>query len=255
MARQPKGAKPGATNAAAQRGGKSDKAGGESVGRMERLRQIRTAFQITRQRDKRLVPYMLVTFVVVTGLIELAGFLVGHVLLYIVPAVLIGALSAMMIFGRRAQRAAYTQVEGQPGAAAWVLQNMRGDWRTTPSVAGNAQLDTVHRVLGKPGVILIAEGSPHRVRSLLAQEKRRVARVAGDTPIYDIVVGDEADQVPLKRLSSYLVKLPRNINTKQIGALETRLQALGGGKAAGLPKGPVPQRAQRNLNERSIRRR
>lgn len=255
MARQPKGAKPDSTSGDGNRGGKSGKAGGESVGRMERLRQIRTAFSITRKRDKRLVPYMLVTFVVVAGLIELAGFLVHHTLLYIVPAVLIGALSAMMIFGRRAQRAAYTQVEGQPGAAAWVLQSMRGDWRTTPSVAGNAQLDTVHRVIGKPGVVLIAEGSPQRVRSLLAQEKRRVARVAGDTPIYDIIVGDEAEQVPLKRLSSYLVKLPRNINQKQIGALEKRLQALGGGKAAGMPKGPVPPRAQRNINERSIRRR
>ena len=113
-----------------------------------------------------------------------------------------GALAALIIFGRRAQGSAYRQVEGQPGAAAWVLEGMRGDWRVTSGVAGTAQMDAVHRVLGRPGVILVAEGVPSRVRGLLAQEKKKVARIVGDTPIYDIVVGDGEGQVPLRKLSS-----------------------------------------------------
>jgi hypothetical protein len=40
---------------------------------------------------------------------------------------------------------------------------MRGDWRVTPAVGFTREQDLVHRVLGKPGVILVAEGArkPH----------------------------------------------------------------------------------------------
>src|SRR5699024_10362051 len=110
----------------------------------------------------------------------------GAPYLFIPIAVMLGVLAALIVFGRRAQASAYHQVEGQPGAAAWVLDGMRGDWRVTAGVAGTPQFDAVHRVLGRPGIVLVGEGSPTRVRSMLAQEKKKVARVVGDTPIYDI---------------------------------------------------------------------
>lgn len=223
-------------------------------GRGVKLQQIKTAFTITRSRDKLLPLYMLAAFVVGAGVMELIGVLIGHPLIMILPALLVGLMATMLIFGRRAQKAAFSQVEGQPGAAAWVLQGMRGDWRVTQAVAGTASLDVVHRVLGKPGIVLIGEGNPHRVRGLLAQEKKRTARVAGDVPIYDIVIGDGDDQLPVRKLSAHLLKLPRNLTPKQVTAMSNRLKALGGTRA-GQPKGPVPQKAMRNINERSIRRR
>ena len=94
---------------------------------------------------------------------------------------------------------------------------MRGQWRVTPGVAGTTHLDAVHRVIGRPGVILVAEGAPHRVKSLLAQEKKRTARVVGTTPIYDIVVGNEEGQIPLGKLQRHLMKLPRNITVSADG--------------------------------------
>jgi hypothetical protein len=227
---------------------------GKKASRGEKLKQIATAYKITKERDPRLPLYLLLAFVVAGGIIELLGVLSGHVFISLVPAVLIGVMGAMIIFGRRAQKAAFTQVEGQPGAAAWVIQGMRGDWRKELTVAANAQLDTVHRLIGKPGIVLIGEGAPHRVRTLIAQEKKRTARIAGETPIYDIIAGDEEGQVPLKKLSQYLVKLPRNIDSKQMTSLEGRLQALSGPRKA-LPKGPLPAKAQRTINERTIRRR
>ena len=51
-------------------------------------------------------------------------------------------------------------------------------------------MDVVHRAVGKPGVVLVGEGSPNRLPSLLAAEKKRVSRVAFDVPIYDLQVGD-----------------------------------------------------------------
>ena len=100
----------------------------------------------------------------------------------------------------------------------------------------------------------MAEGAPHRVKSLLAQEKKRTARVAGTMPIYDIVVGNDEGQVPLDKLQRHLAKLPRNINSKQMDTIEARLAALGS-RAAALPKGPLPQGAKMRSVQRTVRRR
>lgn len=198
-----------------------------------------------------LVVGFVLTFAVIFTPLTLFG---GWIPVNAVVALLAGLVTVMVIFGRRAQKAAFTEAEGQPGAAAWVIQGLRGNWRTTPGAAANTQLDAVHRVLGRPGVILVGEGVPHRVRSLLAQEKRRVARVAGDVPIYDIVVGEDENEVSLRRLSRYFVKLPRNLSPAQVDALEKRMNALGGTRT-GMPKGPMPKGARLPGTERTIRRR
>ena len=134
-------------------------------------------------------------------------------------------------------------------------QQLKGDWRLTQGVQVTSQLDAVHRVLGRAGVVLVGEGNPSRVRSLLAQEKKRVARIAGDTPIYDVMLGDDEGQVPIRKLNQHMVKLPRNLDQRQVNALEKRLAALGGAKAAPLPKGPMPRQARMPGMELTLRRR
>jgi len=191
---------------------------------------------------------------VVAGAVFGAGALFGIQWLLLPIGIALGVLVAVIIFGRRVQRNVYGKAEGQPGAAAWVLENLRGRWRVTPSVAGNTQLDVVHRVVGRPGVVLVAEGAPHRLKPLLAQEKKRVARVVGDTPIYDIIVGNEDDQTPLRRLQHRIMRLPNNLKPAQIDVIEKRLAALAS-RGAALPKGPMPQGAKMRSVQRTIRRR
>ncbi|HET6857308.1 MAG TPA: DUF4191 domain-containing protein [Streptomyces sp.] len=249
-----KAAKPGK----AATGGKADKGGEPKVGRFKKfgnnLRMIKQAYSLTRKNDPKLPWIMLIWFVGVAGVIELVGILFNSPFLFLPLAIISGGLAAMFIFGRRAQGSAYRQVEGQPGAAAWVLDGMRGDWRVTSGVAGTTQLDAVHRVLGRPGVILVAEGSPARVRSLLAQEKKKVARVVGDTPIYDIVVGDDEGQIPLRKLSRHVMKLPRNLTPAELNALGKRMSALGGARMP-VPGGPLPGGKQMSVSQRQVRRR
>ena len=98
----------------------------------------------------------LVPFVLLTSL----GLLVGGFLLapFILFGLLLGVLAAITVFGRRAQGNAYRSAEGTPGAAASVIENMRGDWRVTPAVGFTAQQDLLHRVVGRPGVILVRKG-------------------------------------------------------------------------------------------------
>jgi hypothetical protein len=237
---------------------KLDKKGQPKVGRLKKLggqaRMIKQAYSLTQKNDPKLPWIMLIAFVAVAAVVELIGILLGSPFVFIPLAVITGGLAALILFGRRAQGSAYRQVEGQPGAAAWVLEGMRGDWRVTSGVAGTAQMDAVHRVLGRPGVILVAEGVPSRVRNLLAQEKRKVARIVGDTPIYDIVVGDDEGQVPLRKLSTHVMKLPRNLTAADVNALGRRMSAMGGGRMP-VPGGPLPGGKQMSVSQRQVRRR
>ena len=223
----------------------------------ERRAQLWQAFDIQRKEDKRLLPYMIGAFVLIVGISVAVGVLAGGFAIFtIIPlGVLLGGLVTFIIFSRRAQRSVYGKAEGQTGAAAWVLDNLRGKWRVTPGVAATGHFDAVHRVLGRPGVILVGEGSAARVQPLLAQEKKRTARLVGDAPIYDIVVGNGDGEVPLAKLERHLTRLPNNITVKQIDTLESRLAALGSRAGAGvMPKGPLPNAGKMRGVQRTVRR-
>ena len=224
----------------------------------ERRGQLWQAFNIQRKEDKRLLPYMIGAFVLIVGVSVAVGLWAGGLTtLTVIPiGVMLGGLMMFVIFGRRAQKSIYRKAEGQTGAAAWALDNMRGKWRVSPGVASTGHFDAVHRVLGRPGVILIGEGSAARVTPLLAQEKKRTARLIGDTPIYDIVVGNGEGEVPLAKLERHLTKLPANITVKQMDSLESRLAALGSrAGAAIMPKGPLPNAGKMRGIQRTVRRR
>jgi Domain of unknown function (DUF4191) len=244
-------------------GGKPDKAATKEAKRAKRaeskarrrqnVKQIFEAFKMQRREDKALIPLMLAAFLGSIAIVFGVGWLFGVHWFALPLGIAIGALAAVTIFGRRVQNSVYTKADGQPGAAGWALDNMRGQWRVTPGVAGTTHLDAVHRVIGRPGIILVAEGAPHRVKGLLAQEKKRIARVAGSVPIYDVIVGNDEGQVPLKKLQRHLMKLPRNIDRNAMESMETRLAALGT-RAAAMPKGPLPTGARMRSMQRMARR-
>ncbi|BBX59346.1 hypothetical protein TM48_03577 [Mycobacterium shottsii] len=224
----------------------------------ERRTQLWQAFNLQRKEDKRLLPYMIGAFVLIVGISVAVGVWAGGLtMITMIPfGLLLGGLVAFIIFGRRAQRAVYSKAEGQTGAAAWALENLRGKWRVSPGVAATGHFDAVHRVLGRPGVILVGEGSAARVKPLLAQEKKRTARLVGEVPIYDIIVGNGDDEIPLAKLERHLTRLPANITVKQLDSLESRLAALGSRAGAGaLPKGPLPNAGKMRGVQRSVRRR
>jgi hypothetical protein len=223
----------------------------------QRRGQLWQAFNIQRKEDKRLLPYMVGAFVLIVAASVTAGVLAGGLtMITLIPlGMVLGALVAFIIFGRRAQKSVFHKAEGQTGAAAWALDNLRGKWRVTPGVAATGHFDAVHRVVGRPGVVLVGEGSGTRVKPLLAQEKKRTARLVGDVPIYDIVVGNGDGEIPLAKLERYLTKLPANITAKQMDALESRLAALGSrAGAAVMPKGPLPNAGKMRGVQRTVRR-
>ena len=229
---------------------------GRRAKRRETFSNLKQAFTLTRQHDPKFLPLAIGSALLAAAVGYLVVYLItGSVYLPIPFAVVLAALAGMFVFSRRAQTSMYSQAEGQPGAAGWLLQQqLRGDWRLTQGVAGTTQLDVVHRLVGRPGVVLVGEGAAHRVRGLIAQEKKRTARVVGDTPIYDITVGTDEGDIRLGKLQRYLLKLPANLSKEEVGSLEKRLAALGGGKT-GLPQGPMPAGAKMRNVQRTVRRR
>jgi len=213
-----------------------DDAAAESGGRVA---QVRAVWSMTRKADPRLPLIVFGPALAVLAILVVVGVLTGQFYFYILA--IVGALLAgTTMFGRRATASMYSQVEGQPGAAASVLQTMRGDWRVTPAVAITRNMDIVHRVIGRPGVVLVGEGSPAQLRQLMVDQKRKIGRVAPDTPIHDMVVGDEPGQVPLRKLQREVTKLPRVVDRRDINGIEQRMRAIGGTNVP-LPKGPIPK--------------
>lgn len=211
-------------------------------GFVARLGQIRLAFSKTRELDPKLVPLVVGVPLGVLAVFLLLGVLLpfGGLGLWTPLGIAVALLAGLLIFGRRLSRAQIGMIEGQPGAAAAVLQSMRGMWTVTPAVAFTRNQDFVHRVVGRAGVVLVGEGAPARVGTLLKQEQRKVGRVAGDTPVHVISVGDREDQVALGSLQATVMKLPRALKPRDVGTLEQRLGALRDSQPP-MPKGPMPR--------------
>ena len=209
----------------------------------QRLSQLRLAFVQTKAMDPKLVPLLLVVCGVIIVVAVVVGILTDSPVLWTIFGLVAALFAALLIFGRRTSTAAIGAIEGQPGAAAAVLQSSRG-WRVTPAVAFTRKQDFVHRAVGRGGIVLVGEGSPARVSSLLKQEHRKVARVAGDAPVHEVNVGHGDGQVPLKQLQTHITKLPRKLKPKDVSELYTKLAALGDNELP-MPKGPMPRMKRR----------
>ena len=208
-----------------------------------RLKQMAMVYSMTKKTDPRLGLLLGGVFVVVAALAFVLFYFVlpGGLVLPIVTSVLLGILATLIVFSRRAQRSQYAQIEGQPGAAAAVLNQLRRGWKVEPGIAFNRNQDLVHRVVGPPGIVLVGEGNPHRLRSLMANERRKHERVASDTPIHEVLSGNGEGAVPIPKLSKHVTKLGRNIKPAEMTDVLQRLKALDANRSnIPIPKGPVP---------------
>jgi len=220
-----------------------DQYSAEELQKAGRLKQIRMVAKLVNQQNKRALP---ITFGAAAGVIVVfaaIGLLVGPLALFIPVGVLLGAMTAMILFGRFAQQAQYSAIDGQLGAAAAVLQNMRGNWTVTPAVAGNRTMDVVHRAVGKPGVVLVGEGVPTRVAALLAAERKKTERVAHGVPIHEFQVGNGEGQIPVSKLQRKITTLRgTTLRPTAVSDLNYRLKALQ--PTMQMPKGPLPKGAR-----------
>ena len=207
-----------------------------------RIKAIRQSYTMTKETDPRIGLILLGVFL----LGALAGFSVIYLILRtlyfpILFGVLVGILAALIVFGRRAQAAGISQIEGKPGAAAATLGMLKRGWKTEPAIAVNKQQDLVTRVVGPPGIVLIGEGNPNRLRPMMSSERRRHERVASEVTIHEVVVGHDTGQVPLAKLTRHVRKLGKDLKPAQMTDVLNRIKAIDANRSpVPMPKGPVP---------------
>jgi Domain of unknown function (DUF4191) len=217
----------------------ADNYSGEDLAKAGRLKQIRLVAGLINRQNRKAMPIIVGSAVGIIVVFVLVGLLTGSAPFLIPLGVLLGLLTGTILFGRFAQKAQFSMIEGQPGAAAAVLQSMRGNWTVTPAVTANRNMDVVHRAVGRPGVVLVGEGAPSRLAGLLAAEKKKTARVAHEVPIFEFQVGDGEGQIPVSQLQRKVMRLPRALRPAAVSDLNYRLKALQ--PSLQMPKGPMPK--------------
>ena len=182
------------------------------------------------------------TLVVAAAALLLTGGNVLALVLYIVVGVMLGFLLLLIVLGRRAERAAYSQIAGQPGAVGAVMKSgLRRSWRAAEmpvAVQGRSQA-AVYRAVGKGGVVLIGEGSVAQTKKLVEEERRKVARILPNVPITVLHVGPDAESVPLHKIAGRMNKIKSSLNRNEVLAVSNRLQSLGK-NGLPIPKGVDP---------------
>ena len=212
------------------------------------FRQIKETYKITREYDPK-IGWMLAGVFAASLIVCLVLFLIlnrGHVMGWvwgILFGILIGITCSLLLLTNRTKRATYMRYEGQPGAGEVALTMLnKKKWSYTSAIAFTRQMDTIHRVVGPAGVILIADGNPSRLKQTLASEKRKHEQLLYDVPVHVVQLGSDEGQVKLQDLAKYIEKLPKAADKLQVDEMRSRLQALDTMRQrVPLPKGPMPQ--------------
>lgn len=209
-----------------------------------RLKQMRQVFTMTRKNDPNVVWLMLLAFLGIIAIGLLIGFLIKNIITLLIVAVPLGFLAAVFILSRRAERAAFSQIEGKPGAAGAALSVLRRGWILEEQpVAVNARTqDAVFRAIGRPGIVLVTEGPSHRVKQLIVAERRKMSRIVPNVPLHVMETGRGEGQVPLAQVARRAQKLKNQLQKQEVQAVDKRLRALG--NRLPIPKGVDPFKAR-----------
>ncbi|BDZ66310.1 DUF4191 domain-containing protein [Agromyces mangrovi Wang et al. 2018] len=215
-----------------------------------RLKQMWQVFQMTRRHDSTAPWLILLGFLLPVLVAVVLSLFLGNgnwftISMFILSGVLGGILVALVILGRRAERAAYSQIEGQPGAVGAVLKSgLRRGWvgNEMPVAVNGKTQDAIYRAVGKGGVALISEGAPSRTKRMLDDEQRKVARILPNVPITQLSVGREDGAIPLHRLPKSLKSLKKSLTKAEVVAVNNRLTSLQ--TQLPIPKGIDPMKAR-----------
>lgn len=207
--------------------------------------QMKQVYQMTRKSDPNITWILLLVALGVVLAFLLLGLLLGNWLTFLIIGIPVGVLVAMIVLSRRAERAAFGQIEGQTGAAGAALSTLRRGWivEEQPVAINPRTQDLVFRAMGKPGVVLVTEGPAQRVGSLVTQERKKLNRVAPHVPVHVIKAGNGEGQTPLKQITKSMKKLEKTLTMQEVHAVSNRLSSLDQQRLP-VPKGVDPMKAR-----------
>jgi hypothetical protein len=205
-----------------------------------RFQTFRDAYAVTKQVKPWISIALIATFLVTWAIGIGIGIAIGQPVYLGFVFLPIALLAAMLLFTRQAGSAAYVSIEGQMGAGASVLMAIRKGWTTTPAVAVSRNQDMVHRSVGRAGIVISGEGSDS-VKQMMSDERKKAERFAPGVPVIEILIGNEENRVPIRKLQKEMRRLPKKLTAHQMREVRARLKAVGG-MSMPIPKGPMPTR-------------
>ena len=205
-----------------------------------RFQTFRDAYAVTKQVKPWISIALIATFLVTWAIGIGIGIAIGQPVYLGFVFLPIALLAAMLLFTRQAGSAAYVSIEGQIGAGASVLMAIRKGWTTTPAVAVSRNQDMVHRSVGRAGIVISGEGSDS-VKQMMNDERKKAERFAPGVPVIEILIGNEENRVPIRKLQKEMRRLPKKLTAHQMREVRARLKAVGG-MSMPIPKGPMPTR-------------
>lgn len=215
-----------------------------------KIKQLWQVYKLTAKSDKNFVIAGVLAFLapLAVGLLLILLFFKDSplsVFLWSVTTLLFSLLSGLAILSRRAERAAFLRIAGQPGAVAAVISStLKRGYSTSemPVAFDPKSKDAVYRAVGKAGVVLIAEGNSARVRQLIEDEKRKVSRSIPGVTIPVLYVNQDPSSTKLYNLTKTIYGLKKTLSRAEITVVNKRLQGLG--LNIPIPKGIDPNRVR-----------
>ena len=167
---------------------------------------------------------------------------------WLIMAVMVSLIVDMFVLSWTVRRASYTQIEGIPGAAKAVLDQVGKGWyvESEPAAISPKTQDVVWRLVGRPGIVLVVEGPTGRTQRLVSDERKKIKRILSTVPIHVIHVGTAEGQVPLIELQKTLRQLPTKptrLTDSEISQVSKRLSSLSS-KGLPIPKGIDPTKVR-----------
>ena len=222
-----------------------------------RFAGVRDGYQAIKSLDPAVTWWMLGAFLVTVLVITGIGYALGHWIYALIVAIPAGLLAATFILNRRGNTAMYDNLEGRPGAVGAALQGMgkRGWYADPEPVAMDAQRNMkptdmsnvamVYRALGRPGIVLLAEGPKGRAQTLLKAEAKKVGRVTPGVPLQTFYVGSDeaAGDLALRKVSNKLTRMKPVLTKEETAVVNKRLKSLGGMRPP-IPAGIDPTRVR-----------
>jgi hypothetical protein len=217
------------------------------------FRQIRSLLSFTKDAFPW-TPWLLIGILVigvalgVTVGLFIPPFAVWSVVLWGLTGLMFGLLAAMMTLTRLSTNAMYKKIDGVPGAAGHVLSTSLGrKWVASDMPVGvNPKTqDAVYRVIGRGGVVIVAEGARGRLTRLINDERVKVQRVASGVPIHVLHIGHEEGDVPIAKLASTIKAFPKKVDRATMAAVVKRVDSVSQSVTSlPIPKGIDPLKAR-----------
>ncbi|MBT2521682.1 DUF4191 domain-containing protein [Arthrobacter sp. ISL-28] len=214
------------------------------VKKPSRLKQMGEVFNMTRRHDPMVPWLMLLAFLGIVAVSLVVGLLLENWITALIIGIPLGLLAATFILSRRAERAAFAQIENQPGASGAALSTLKRGWITEeqPVAVNPRTQDAVFRAIGRPGVVLVSEGPSHRVKPLLDAERKKLARILPNVTIHVIESGRGDGQTPISQVAKKMNKLDKELTKIEVSAVSKRISSLG--NRLPIPKGIDPYKAR-----------